>query len=67
MPWKWFINVVADEEENVQSHGSGGDDSSVGGEIFKVPHQHEFKEDNRIDTFLSFSSIVFSGGLINEA
>ena len=66
MPGERFIDVVSDEEEDIQSHGCSGDNSSVGGEIFEISHQHQFKEHNRVDTLLTFGAIVMRSGFIEK-
>ena len=67
MPWEWFINVITDEEEDIQSHGCSGDNSSIRGEIFEIAHQHEFKKYYGVDTLLAFGAIVMSSGFVKES
>jgi len=35
------------------------DDPSIATQVFKIPYQNKFEENNRIDTLLTFTAIVF--------
>jgi hypothetical protein len=35
------------------------DDPSIATQVFQVPDQNKFEEDNRIDALLTFTAIIF--------
>jgi hypothetical protein len=49
VPGQVLVEVVAEEIENIQPQGAVLDEAPVTNQVFQATHEHELKEDDRVE------------------
>ena len=66
MPWQLLVDIIANEEQDVQPHGTVVDQLAVTDDVLQVAHQAQLEEHHRVDTLLATVTIIILGKRIEK-
>ena len=66
VPWKFLVNVVTYEVQDVQPHRTMRDELAIADDVFQITYQAQFEEDHRIDALLAAVAIITLGKRVKE-
>lgn len=66
MPWQLLFDILANEEQDVQTHGTMVYKLKVADDILQVAYQTKLEEYHRVDALLAFLHIIRTGKHVQE-